>query len=58
MMKCAQRVIVVAAHTKFGRNAMIHVARLAELNQIISDSGLASEHHQLLDERGVSYLLA
>jgi DeoR/GlpR family transcriptional regulator of sugar metabolism len=58
MMKCAQRVIIVADHTKFGRKAMIHVADLAELDQIISDSGLAPEHRQLLDERGISYLLA
>jgi DeoR/GlpR family transcriptional regulator of sugar metabolism len=57
MMKSAQRVIIVADHTKFGRNAMIHVADLTELNQIISDSNLAAEHRHLLDERGVSYLL-
>ena len=58
MMRCAQRVIIVADHTKFGRNAMIHVADLTELHQIISDSNLAPEHRQLLDERGVRYLLA
>lgn len=58
MMKCAQRVVIVADHTKFGRNAMIHVADLAELDQIISDRGLAPEHRQLLDEHGISYLLA
>jgi len=57
MMRCAHRVIIVADHTKFGRNAMIHVADLAELDQIISDRGLALEHRQLLDERGISYLL-
>jgi DeoR/GlpR family transcriptional regulator of sugar metabolism len=32
MMKCAQRVVVVADHTKFGRNAMIHVADLDEVH--------------------------
>ena len=58
MMKCAGRVVIVADHTKFGRNAMIHVADLAELDQIISDCGLAPEHRQFLDERGISYLLA
>jgi DeoR/GlpR family transcriptional regulator of sugar metabolism len=51
-------VVIVADHTKFGRNAMIQVADLAELDQIISDRGLAPEHRQLLDERGISYLLA
>jgi DeoR/GlpR family transcriptional regulator of sugar metabolism len=58
MMKCAQRVILVADHTKFGRKAMIHVADLNELHQIISDSELAPEHRQLLDTRRVSYSLA
>lgn len=58
MMKCAQRVIIVADHTKFGRNAMIHVADLTELDQVISDRELAPEHCQLLEELGISYLLA
>jgi len=58
MMKCAQRVVVVADHTKFGRNAMIHVADLDEVHQIVSDSGLAPAYRQLLDERRISYLLA
>ena len=58
MIDCAQRVMIVADHTKFGRNAMIHVAELTELDQIISDQNLAPEHCQVLDKRGVSYLLA
>jgi len=58
MMNCAQRVVIVADHTKFGRNAMIHVANLAEVHQFISDSDLAPEYRQLLDERRISYLLA
>jgi DeoR/GlpR family transcriptional regulator of sugar metabolism len=58
MIKCAEQVIIVADHTKFGRNAMTHVATLDELDQIISDSDLAPEHRQFLDERRVSYLLA
>jgi DeoR/GlpR family transcriptional regulator of sugar metabolism len=58
MMNCAARVVIVADHTKFGRNAMIHVADLAELDQIVTDRGLAPEHRQLLEERGIGYLLA
>ncbi len=58
MMKCASRVVIVADHTKFGRNAMIHVADLAELDQIVTDRGLAPEHRQLLEEQGIGYLLA
>jgi DeoR/GlpR family transcriptional regulator of sugar metabolism len=37
---------------------MIHVADLAELDQIISDQNLDSEQVQLLNDRGVNYLLA
>jgi DeoR/GlpR family transcriptional regulator of sugar metabolism len=58
MMKCAQRVIIVADHTKFGRKAMIQVASLSELDQIITDSNLAPEHRAFLDERCISYVLA
>jgi DeoR/GlpR family transcriptional regulator of sugar metabolism len=58
MMKCAQRVIVVADHTKFGRRAMIHVADFAELDQVISDRDLAPEYQQLLEDRRINYRLA
>ena len=58
MMKCAQRVVIVADRTKFGRNAMIRVADLAEIHQIITDRGLAPEHCQWLDECSINYLLA
>jgi DeoR/GlpR family transcriptional regulator of sugar metabolism len=49
--------VIVADHTKFGRKAMVHVAELTEIDQIISDRGLAPEQREWLDERGVSYLL-
>jgi DeoR/GlpR family transcriptional regulator of sugar metabolism len=58
MMKCSQRVVIVADHTKFGRNAMVHVADLGELHQVISDSALAPEHLQMLEKCGINYLLA
>jgi DeoR family fructose operon transcriptional repressor len=57
MIRCAHRVVIVADHTKFGRKAMVHVAELTEIDQIISDRGLAPEQREWLDERGVSYLL-
>lgn len=58
MIKSAQRVVIVADHSKFGRNAMIHVADLTEIDQIISDRDLAPEFRQLMDEHSVSYLLS
>ncbi len=57
MIKRATRVVIVADHTKFGRLAMTHVADLAEIDQIITDRGLAQEHRDWLDERGVTYSL-
>jgi len=58
MMKSAQRVIVVADHTKFGRNAMIWVANLAEVHEFVSDRGLDPQYRQMLEERKISYQLA
>lgn len=58
LMKCAQRVIIVADHTKFGRKAMIHVADLSEVQQVISDRGLDPQYRQLLEEQSIEYTLA
>ena len=58
MIKCAQSVIIVADHSKFGRRAMVHVADLDEIDQVISDRALAPEYRKLLGERAVSYMLA
>ena len=51
MMKVAQRVIVAAGHTKFGRTAMIHVADLSEIHQIIADRDLRQEYLCMLHEK-------
>ena len=58
MVQRAQRVVIVADHSKFGRDAMVHVLDLAEIDQIISDDDLAPEHRQLLEANGVKYMLA
>ncbi|HEY1902125.1 MAG TPA: DeoR/GlpR family DNA-binding transcription regulator [Terracidiphilus sp.] len=58
MIKCAHNTMIVADHSKFERNAMVHVADLAELDQVISDRGLATEHRQMLDQHGIRYVVA
>ncbi len=58
MIEVARKVIIVADHTKFGRNAMIHVAPLEAADYVISDSGLAEEYQELLRQQGVEVLLA
>lgn len=43
MMQAAQQVVLVADHSKFGWAALALVARLDEIDQIITDSGLADD---------------
>jgi DeoR family fructose operon transcriptional repressor len=58
MIEVARKVIIVTDHTKFGRNAMIHLAPLDVADCLVSDAGLAEEYQELLRERGVEVLLA
>jgi DeoR/GlpR family transcriptional regulator of sugar metabolism len=58
MIRAARKVILVADHSKFGQDAMVHVASLSEVNQIISDVALASEYQQMLKDNGVDCSLA
>ena len=58
MIKSAERVVIVADHTKFGRKAMVHVADLEEIDQIISDRDLSDDFQKLLKSRNVEYLMA
>lgn len=58
MIKAARKVVVVADHSKFGRDSMIHVSDWNEIDQVISDSALAPEHQQMLKNIGIEYLLA
>jgi DeoR family transcriptional regulator, fructose operon transcriptional repressor len=58
MIEIANKVIIVADHTKFGRSAMIPVARLEEADVVVSDSGLAPEFVEMLRGKGIEVLLA
>jgi DeoR/GlpR family transcriptional regulator of sugar metabolism len=58
MIKCAHSTMIVADHSKFERNAMVHVADLADLDQVVSDRGLAPEHRQMLDRHSIRYVAA
>lgn len=58
MIEVARKVIIVTDHTKFGRNAMIHVAPLDQADCVVSDAGLAEEYRELLRGQGVEVLLA
>ena len=58
MIEIANKLIIVADHTKFGRSAMIPVAQLETADVVVSDAGLAPEYQELLRSRGVEVLLA
>jgi DeoR family fructose operon transcriptional repressor len=58
MIEIANRLIIVADHSKFGRNAMIPVAHLGAAHAVVSDRELAPEYAQMLRDRGVEVLLA
>ena len=48
MIEVADRLIIVADHTKFGRGGMFPVAPLEAADVVVSDKDLAPEHIDLL----------
>jgi DeoR family transcriptional regulator, fructose operon transcriptional repressor len=58
MIEAAKKVIIVADHSKFGRDSMLHVADLADLDTIVSDTELAFEFRQMIEANGVQCILA
>jgi len=58
MIKAARKVIIVADHSKFGHDAMIHVASLSDVDQIVTDSKISPEFQEMLRENQVECLIA
>jgi DeoR family transcriptional regulator, fructose operon transcriptional repressor len=58
MMRRADEVVVLADHTKFGKQALAHLCELGAIDTLISDAGLASEHRQMAEEAGVRMIAA
>lgn len=58
MIQCARKVVIVADRSKFGRDAMIHVADLADIDQVVTDKDLDQKSRQMLKDNGVECLLA
>lgn len=58
MIRAARKVVIVADRTKFGRDSMIHVATLADIDQIVSDKDLDPEFQQMLKDNQVDCILA
>lgn len=58
MIEIANKLIIVADHTKFGRSAMIPVAQLEAADTVVSDGELAPEYVDLLRSKDIEVLLA
>ena len=58
MIEVADRMIVVADHTKFGRGAMFPVASLGAADVVVSDAELAPEYVELLHRHAIDVRLA
>jgi DeoR family fructose operon transcriptional repressor len=57
MINCARKVVIVADRSKFGRDAMIRVADLSDIDQVVTDSALDLESQQMLKDNGIECVL-
>ena len=58
MMRCADEVVVVADHTKFGRQALAFLCELAAVDTLIVDAGLGAEQRALVENAGPRLIVA
>jgi DeoR/GlpR family transcriptional regulator of sugar metabolism len=58
MMRCADEVVVVADHTKIGRQALAFLCELSVIDVLIVDNNLTPEQRGLVDESDTRLILA
>jgi DeoR/GlpR family transcriptional regulator of sugar metabolism len=58
MMRCGQRIVVVADHTKFGRMALKRLCALEEIQSVVVDEGISEDHRRMLERAGVALRVA
>jgi DeoR/GlpR family transcriptional regulator of sugar metabolism len=58
MMACADEVVVVADHTKIGRQALAFLSELSAVDTLIVDRGLTAEQRRLIEEAGPRLIVA
>src|SRR6478735_4783332 len=49
MMACGQEVVLVADHSKFGRQALAKLCELGDVEHLVVDPGLSDEHRALVE---------
>lgn len=58
MMRCADEVVVVADHTKIGRQALAFLCALSAIDTLIVDDGLSGEQRELIDRSEARLIVA
>ena len=58
MMGCAEEVVVVADHTKIGRQALAYLCELSAVDTLIVDDGITPEQRDLVGSADVQLILA
>jgi DeoR/GlpR family transcriptional regulator of sugar metabolism len=58
MMRCADEVVVVADHTKIGRQALAFLCELPAIDTLIVDAGITDEQRRLVEEAGPRLIVA
>ncbi len=58
MMRCADEVVIVADHTKIGRQALAFLCELSAVNTLIVDAGVSPEQAKLVEEGGARLIIA
>src|SRR5947209_8961430 len=58
MMRSADEVVVVADHTKVGRQALAFLCQLSAIDTLIVDSGITAEQRQLIDSSVARLIVA
>ncbi len=58
MLRCADEVVVVADHTKIGRQALAFLCELADVDTLIVDSGLSQEQREGIERANVRLIVA
>jgi len=58
MLRCADEVVVVADHTKIGRQALAFLCELSAIDTLIVDAGISAEQRRLVEDAGVRLLTA
>jgi len=58
MMQCADEVVVVADHTKIGRQALAFLCELPAIDTIVIDTALTPGQQEIIDRAGVRFIKA